>query len=144
MRKPRSHKRRRVLIIKTHIIIIQKHLSHDSDVLMGAKASRITSLTFFTQAFIQAQINENIKSLRNWPFVRGIHRWPVNFQHKWSVTRKTLPFDDVIMKKGNICKNLNGNIMWHWWNVPDWHKALPFSECLERFPRSHSKPTIDE
>ena len=38
-----------------------------------------------------------------WPFVRGIHRswgihrWPVNSPHKGSVTRKKLPFDDVIM-----------------------------------------------
>ena len=29
-------------------------------------------------------------------FVRGIHRWPVNFPHKWPVTRKMFPFDDVI------------------------------------------------
>ena len=30
-------------------------------------------------------------------FVRGIHRGPVNFPHKWPVTRKMFPFDDVIM-----------------------------------------------
>ena len=29
--------------------------------------------------------------------VREIHRWPVNFPHKWRVTRKMFPFDDVIM-----------------------------------------------
>ena len=43
--------------------------------------------------FIQAQIKENIKALRNWPFVRG----PVNSQHKWPVTRKMFLFHDVIM-----------------------------------------------
>ena len=32
-----------------------------------------------------------------WPFVRGIHRWPVNSPHKGPVTRKKLPSDDVIM-----------------------------------------------
>ena len=31
-------------------------------------------------------------------FVRGIHRWPVNSPHKWPVTRKMFPFDDVIME----------------------------------------------
>ena len=31
-------------------------------------------------------------------FVRGIHRGPVNSPHKWQVTRKMLPFDDVIME----------------------------------------------
>ena len=30
-------------------------------------------------------------------FVRGIHRWPVNSPHKWPVTRKMFPFDDVTM-----------------------------------------------
>ena len=30
-------------------------------------------------------------------FVRGIHRGPVNSPHKWAVTRKMFPFDDVIM-----------------------------------------------
>ena len=31
-------------------------------------------------------------------FVRGIHRRPVNSPHKWPVTRKMFPFDDVIME----------------------------------------------
>ena len=30
-------------------------------------------------------------------FVRGIHRWPVNSPHKWPVTRKMLPYDDINM-----------------------------------------------
>ena len=30
-------------------------------------------------------------------FVRGIHRGPVNSPHKWPVTRKMFPFDDVIV-----------------------------------------------
>ena len=30
-------------------------------------------------------------------FVRGIHWGPVNSLHKWPVTRKMFPFDDVIM-----------------------------------------------
>ena len=30
-------------------------------------------------------------------FVRGIHRWLVNSPHKWPITRKMFPFDDVFM-----------------------------------------------
>ena len=30
-------------------------------------------------------------------FIRGIHRGQVNSPHKWPVTRKMFPFDDVIM-----------------------------------------------
>ena len=36
-------------------------------------------------------------------FVRGIHQWPVNSPHKWPVTRKMFPFDDVIMCEENPC-----------------------------------------
>ena len=32
-------------------------------------------------------------------FVREIHRGPVNSPHKWPVTRKIFPFDDVIMPR---------------------------------------------
>ena len=34
---------------------------------MGTMASQITSLTLFTQPFIQAQIKENAKPPRHWP-----------------------------------------------------------------------------
>ena len=42
-------------------------------------------------------------------FVRGIHRGPVNSPHKGPVTRKMLPFDDVIMygKYGHGFKKFN-------------------------------------
>ena len=35
-------------------------------------------------------------------FVRGLHRSPVNSPHKGPVTRKMLPFDDVIMMKKSM------------------------------------------
>ena len=34
---------------------------------------------------------------RSLTFVRGFHRWAVNSSHRWPVTRKMLPFHDVIM-----------------------------------------------
>ena len=39
------------------------------------------------------------KSHNNLAFVQGIHQWPVNSPHKWSVRRKMFPFDVVIMHK---------------------------------------------
>ena len=41
-------------------------------------------------------------------FVRGIHRWPVNSPHKWPVTRKMFPIDDVIMtwRRSSQCRAL--------------------------------------
>ena len=34
-----------------------------------------------------------------WPFVMGIHQWIVVYLHKWLVTRKTVPYRDVLMIK---------------------------------------------
>ena len=42
---------------------------------------------------LRVQIKENIKAPRHWPLCRR----PVNSPHKWPVTWKMLPFDDVIM-----------------------------------------------
>ena len=42
-------------------------LLHNNDVIMDTMASQITSLAIFTQPFIQAEIKENIKSLRHCP-----------------------------------------------------------------------------
>ena len=41
-------------------------LTHCNDIIMGAVASQITSLTI-VYSFIQAQIKENIKAPRHWP-----------------------------------------------------------------------------
>ena len=51
----------------------------------------------FTQPFIQAHIKEGINAPRHCFFCWGIHQWPVNSPHKGPVTRKMIPFDDVIM-----------------------------------------------
>ena len=46
--------------------LIEKHAIHYSDVIIGAMASQITSLTF-PQQFIRAQIKENINAPRHLP-----------------------------------------------------------------------------
>ena len=53
---------------------------------MSAMASQITSLAIVYLTVFSAQIKENIKAPRHWPF-----------PGEWSVTRKIFPFDDVIM-----------------------------------------------
>ena len=69
---------------------------HYCDVTMGAMASQITSLKIVYSTVIQVQIKEH-QSSASLAFVRGINRCPVNSPHKWPVTRKMFPFDDVIM-----------------------------------------------
>ena len=64
---------------------------------MGAVASQITSLTIVYSTVYSDADQTNHQRSASLTFVRGIHRWPVNSPHKWPVTRKMFPFDDVIM-----------------------------------------------
>ena len=75
-------------------------VSHYSDVIMGAMASQITSLTIVYSTVYSDADQRNIKAPRHWPLCGEIHRGPVNSPHKWPVTRKMFPFDDVIMWHG--------------------------------------------
>ena len=70
---------------------------HYSDVIMGAMASQITSRTSVYATVYSGTDQRKHQSPASLAFVRGIHRWPVNFPHKGPVTRKIVPFDDVIM-----------------------------------------------
>ena len=66
---------------------------------MSAMAFQITSLTIVYSSVYSGADQKNHQSSASLAFVRGIHRWPVNSHHKGPVTRKMLPFDDVIMSK---------------------------------------------
>ena len=86
---------------------------------MDAIASQITSLTIVYSTFHSGADQSKHQSSASLAFVWGIHRGPVNSPHKWPVTRKMFPFDDVIMsfERGHrtsavdpYLKNLNPNI----------------------------------
>ena len=71
--------------------------SHYSDVIMSAMASRITG-TYIVCSIVGSGTDQGKhESSASLAFVRGSHRWSVNSAHKRPVTRKMLPFDDVIM-----------------------------------------------
>ena len=72
-------------------------LSHYDDVIMGTIASQITSLTSVYSTVYSGADQSKHQSSASLAFVWGIHRGPVNSPHKWPVTRKMFPFDDVIM-----------------------------------------------
>ena len=71
--------------------------SHYDDVIMSAIASQITSLTIVYSTDYPGADQSKHQSSASLAFVWGIHRGPVNSPHKWPVTRKMFPFDDVIM-----------------------------------------------
>ena len=70
-----------------------------SDVIMGALASQITSLTIVYSIVYSNTDQRKHQSSASLAFVRGIHRGPVNSPHKWPVARKMFPFDDDITWK---------------------------------------------
>ena len=70
---------------------------HYNDVMMDTIASQITSLTIVYSTVYSDAHQIKHQSSASLAFVRGIHRGPVNSPHKWPVTRKMFPFDDVIM-----------------------------------------------
>ena len=75
----------------------QTELTRDDDVIMGAMASQITSLTIVYSTVYSGADQRKHQSSASLAFVRGIHRGPVNSPHKWPVMRKMFPFDEIIM-----------------------------------------------
>ena len=75
---------------------------HYSDAIMSAMASQITSLTTVYGTVYSGADQRKHQSSASRAFVRGIHGGPVNSPHKWPVTRKMFPFDDVIMIERNV------------------------------------------
>ena len=69
---------------------------HYDDVIMGAIASLITILTI-VYSTVYSDADKKTSKLRVTGLGVGNHRGSVNSPHKWPVTRKMFPFDDVIM-----------------------------------------------
>ena len=65
---------------------------------MGAMASKITSLTNVYWTVYLGTDQRKHQSSASLAFVQGILWWLVNSPHKWPVSRKMFPFDDVITK----------------------------------------------
>ena len=61
-----------------------------NDVIMGAMAFQITSLTIVYSNVYSGADQRKHQSSALLAFVRWIHRWPVNSPHKWPVTREIL------------------------------------------------------
>ena len=73
------------------------HFAHYSVVIMGMMASQIISVSKVYLTVYSGADQRKHQSSASLAFVWEIHWWPVNSPHKWSVTLKMFPFDDVIM-----------------------------------------------
>ena len=92
-----------------------KVLLHYNDGIVDAIAFQINSLTTVYSTVYSDADQRKHQSSASLAFVRGIHRGLVNSPHKWPVTRKMSPFDDVIMI---ICCELYHSewvkgLLWH-------------------------------
>ena len=64
---------------------------------MGVIVSQITSLTIVYLTIYSDTDERKHQSSASLAFVRESHRGPVNSPHKWPVTWKMFPFNDVLM-----------------------------------------------
>ena len=83
---------------------------HYGDVIMDAIASQIASLTIVYSIVYSDADQRKHQSSASLAFVWWIHRGPVNSPHKWPVTRKRFPFDDVIMQKAQNSTEIKSHI----------------------------------
>ena len=96
---------------------------------MGTVASQITSLTIvYTTVYSDADQSKH-QSSASLAFVWGIHRGPVNSPHKWPITRKMFPFDDVIMNAGHI------SVSWRHHDKALFTGRASYDNALRRMPQ---------
>ena len=79
-----------------YVILSEMYFEHYSDVIIRAMASQITGLSIVYSTVYSGADERRHQSSASLAFVRGIQRWPVDSPHKGPVTRKMLPFNDVI------------------------------------------------
>ena len=77
-------------------------ISQYTDVIMGPIASQINSLTIVYSTVYSGADRRKHESSASLTFGWGIHRRPVNCPHKWLVTQKMFPFNDVIMTSSRL------------------------------------------
>ena len=103
---------------------------------MGTIASQIMIVYLIVYSDADQRKHQSSTSLA---FVRGIHRRPVNSLHKWPVTRKMFPFDDVIK---NAWTSWNSGIA-AWYTFQDKDHLSRHTIAFTWIRRSHcrtSKP----
>ena len=71
-------------------------VTHYSGATWASWRIKSTATRHFAQQIVQADIEENIKTL-HWSLSRGIHRWPVDSSYKAPVMRKSFPCQNVII-----------------------------------------------
>ena len=92
----------------------RRWLVHYNDVIMSVMASQIPGVSIVYSTVCSCAARRKHQSHASLTFVRGMHRSPVDFPHKGTVTRKMFPFDDVIMNVDEALMrcSLHDNMSW--------------------------------
>ena len=101
----------------THGNLPMTSISRYNDIMMNATASQITGVSIAYSTVCSGTYQRKHQSSASLAYVWGIHRGPVNSTHKGPVTRKMLPFDDVLHRSLSnrrtsqvVCKAAGGQI----------------------------------
>ena len=104
---------------------------------MGTMASQISSLANVYSTVHSGVDQRKHQSPASLVFVWGIYQWLVNSSHKWPVTRKMFPFDNVMMQSINMwwCSKIREvkNFKWSFWILRAFSE---FFEMRENVPVS--------
>ena len=79
--------------IRSYICVTSVHYYES---IIWCRHSVMETLTALLVSYSGAD-QRNHQSSASLAFVWGIHRWPVNYPHKWPLTQTLFPFDGVIM-----------------------------------------------
>ena len=113
---------------------------HYGDVVMGTVSSHITSLTIVYSTVYSGADQRKHHSSASLACVRRIRRGPVNSLHKWPVTRKMFPFDDVIMFLHTL---ITARATIHnTGNAARFHLVPFYMFCMATYDQNYRKPLI--
>ena len=113
---------------------------HYNDIITGAMASQITSLTTVYSTVYSGADQRKHQSSVSLVFVRGIQHGPVNSPHIGPVTRNMLPIDDVIMREGH---KMEWNLQFKASPLPMKDKNLVISRSVDVLPFNKVRPIAD-
>ena len=105
-------------------------LFHYSDVKWPPKHLNSPASRLFVQQFAQSDIKGITKVLHHWPFVKGIHQWPVDSPPKGSVMWKVFPLHKVIMLSLDMIKYCHLVEV----NLPQWLERATGCWCEHLYP----------
>ena len=117
------------LLPSSYATVVQICNTHYSDVIMGMMPSQITSLIIVYSTVYLGTDQRKHQSSASLAFVWGIHRGPVNSPHKWPVTRKMFPFDDVIMSSPRYVTTAEENSRGKFSIAAIYRSYKHFNEC---------------